>query len=104
MGFYFQYCGDEAGLVVVLCEVFQEGYQAGHLFFEGIEGLVAVEDPDRFAGKDFPCVFADAAAGGACGELVDIVPFLLGEPDVEAAGTGYFGGGIFGQGKSFDEL
>lgn len=90
MVLYFLHCGDEAGLVVVGGEVFEEGEEPAHLLFEGVEGFIVVEDPDGFMGKDFAGVVADVAAGGACGHMVDLFPFLFGEPDVEAAEPGVF--------------
>jgi len=97
----FQHGGGEAGLVVVGGEVFEEGKEPGHLFFEGLEGLIVVEDPDGFAGKDFAGVVADVAAGGVCGQLLDLFPFLFGEPDVEAAEPGVFRGGVIIHGQKF---
>jgi hypothetical protein len=94
MVLYFLHCSGEAGLVVAGGEAFEEGEEPGHLLFECVEGLIAVEDADWFPGKDFAGVVADVAAGGARGELVDIVPFLFGEADVEAAEAGVFGGGV----------
>jgi len=61
------------------------------LFFEVIEGLVAVEHPDRLLGEYFSGVFAGSAAGGVGGEPVYFVPFLLGEAQVEAVESGFFG-------------
>ncbi|WP_431210914.1 hypothetical protein ACQ86N_33930 [Puia sp. P3] len=83
--FYFLYCGGDGGEVVAGGQVLQKGDEPGHLFFECVEGLIAVKDADRFAGKHFAGVVADAAAGGTCGQMVDLVPFLFGEADVEAA-------------------
>jgi len=92
--FYFLYCGVDAGHVVVAGQVFQNGDEPGHLLFECVEGLISVEDPDWFAGKYLAGVIADAATGGACGQLLDLVPFLFGKADVEAAEPGVFGGSV----------
>jgi hypothetical protein len=79
-GFQFLYgSGEVAGTSV------EPGQEANHLFFEVVKGLVAVEYPDRFLGEHFSGVFAGAAAGRIGGEPVDLVPFLLGEAEVEPA-------------------
>jgi len=58
------------------------------MFLEPVKGLVAIEGPDGLIGKDLSGVVADAAAGGIGCELLDLIPFLLGQADVEAAKPG----------------
>ena len=72
---------------------FELGQESNHLFFEVVKGLVAIEYPDWFLGEHFSGIFAGAAAGGIGGEPVDLVPFLLGEAQVETAESGFSGVG-----------
>jgi hypothetical protein len=69
---------------------FELGQEAYHLVFEVVKGLVAVEYPDRFLGEHFSGIFAGAATGGIGGEPVDLVPFVLGETEVEPAESEFF--------------
>lgn len=86
---FFQFLYSSGEVITAGLEL---GQEADHLFFEVVEGLVAVEYPDRFLGEHFSGVFAGAAAGGIGGEPVDLVPFRLCETQVEATEPGFFGG------------